>query len=324
MVSSDVEAPTLSVIIPTRNRVASLRETLDGFARQETAGAFTYELLVVDNGSTDGTREMIEGLRAAFPVALRYVYEARCGIPWARNAGLRHSRGSILVMADDDVVTTPGLLQAFWSCFLEERADGVTGRTLPLWSVPRPAWFTDELIKRGETGCMDRGPSRLRSTERRNCRWVGGNMAIRRDVIDRVGLFDTRMLRGEDTDYYTRCVGQGLKVVYEPQAIVYHKIGADRTTPAYFRRWRRMTGSYHAYALPWRKYHLITVMPASWYRHTLGFAMGWLRKWITRRPWIERFQDEMKLHEHAGMLGRRLTLWPRWCLTVLSGRSYLP
>jgi len=133
-----------------------------------------------------------------------------------------------------------------------------------------------------------------------------------------------RMGRGEDTEYYWRCIERGLTVCYEPAALVYHKVQAERMTPPNFRRWRHLTGYYHAYLLPWRKYHLVTIVPVGWYRETLGFAVGWVEATAARRSWAERFRHELKLREQFSVWWHRLQMWPRWALTVLTGRRYLP
>jgi len=85
-----------------------------------------------------------------------------------------------------------------------------------------------------------------------------------------------------------------------------------------------MAGYYHACLLPWRKYELVTMMPIEWYRETVEYAVRWAGKLLAGRPWAERFRDELKLREHVSMWRHRLQLWPRWWLTVLTGRSFLP
>ena len=339
----------ISVIVPTRNRAGELKDCLSHLATQETglpappvggaqAGGlftptpkslvwgFTYEVLVVDNGSTDGTRSLVEQLAPDYPVPLRYVYEGAQGKSHALNAGIRLARGRILAFTDDDLVTTSRWLRRLWMCFVEEQADAVTGKILPLWTAERPAWLTDDALRLGETGCLDYGDRRLHRKQRpgHNLRWVGGNLAIRRDVVERVGGYDVRMIRAQDTEYYWRCIRQGLAVVYEPAALAYHTLGEDRMTPEHFRRWRHRTGYYHAYLVPWRKHHLLTIMPLPWYRKTLTMSVRWMRALATRRPWGERFREELRLREAWSVWLHRLQLWPRWALTVITGRSWMP
>ena len=317
--------PDISVILPTRNRAQSLREALERLAAQETGSRFTYEVVVVDNGSTDDTRQVVERLQATSPVPLRYFYEGQRGKSPAMNAGIREARGRIFAFTDDDIVTTPTWLLAFWTCFAEEHADAITGKIVPLYTAPRPTWLTDEVLQRlAGIGCVDYGDQRLRRRNGRSLRWVGGNLAIRREAVQRIGPCDVRMVRAQDTEYYRRCIRHGLVVVYEPAAQVAHRLGADRMTPEDFRGWRWRVGYYHMYLVPWRKHHVVTLLPYWWYLETLGFLLGWVRKLLTGRPWVERFSDEVRLREAASLWLHRLQLWPRWWLTVLTGRSYMP
>lgn len=319
--------PDLSVIIPTLNRAASLARTLETLAVQDTNGAFTYEVVVVDNGSTDNTASLLARLRTTFPVALRRVQEPRRGRPYALNAGMREAAGAIFVVTDDDLLITPGWLRAFWRCFQEEQPDGVAGRVLPRWTEGAPSWLGNGApvdLNRLGLGCLDHGTQRVNSRTGRYCRWVGGNMAIRRAAVERVGGFDGRMIRGQDREYYERCAAQGLVICYEPEALAHHLIGADRVTPAYFRRWRARQGAYDAYLLPWRTADLLTVLPRWWYGRLLRAAGRWAASVAMGRPWTERFRHELALRHAAGVWGRRLQLWPRWWATMLTGRPWLP
>lgn len=319
--------PDLSVILPTLNRAVSLARTLETLAAQQTGGAFTYEVVVVDNGCTDDTPAVIARLQPTFPVSLRRVHEPHRGRPYALNAGMREAAGAIFAVTDDDLLLTPGWLRAFWHCFQEERPDGVAGRVLPRWTDGPPAWLANGApmdLNRLGLGCLDHGERRINTQGGRYCRWVGGNMAIRREAAERVGGFDERFIRGQDREYYERCVERGLALCYEPEALAYHLVGADRVTPAYFRRWRGRQGAYDAYLMPWRKGDLLTIVPLWWYRRTFQLLGRWAAAVLLRRPWAERFRHELALRHAASIWGRRVQLWPRWWLTVVTGRPWLP
>lgn len=315
--------PDISVILPTRNRAEQLRGALERLAAQETDGTFTYEVIVVDNGSADGTRSVVEQMAAGFPVPLRYAYEPTAGKPYALNTGLRTATGHIFACMDDDIEPSPEWLAALWRCFQETDADAVTGRILPKWIGTRPAWLTDDALQHvGSIGCIDYGPRRLRRHERHNhkLQWVGGNLAMRRAAAERVGDWDVRMVRAQDTEYYWRSVRKGLEIVYEPAAVVRHRLGGDRMTPAYFRQWRHRSGYYHAYLEPWRAAHFVTLMSAWWYRDTVTFAWRWVIRSCTRRPWVERFGDELRLRDAWSLWWHRLGMWPSQLRAVLARR----
>ena len=97
-----------SIVVATYNRAADLRETLTSLATLSPNG--DWEVIVVDNNSTDNTRTIIETAAAQFPVNLRYVFEARQGRSPALNAGIRAARGRIIATTDDDVRVAPDWL----------------------------------------------------------------------------------------------------------------------------------------------------------------------------------------------------------------------
>ncbi len=318
-------APDITVIIVTRNRAVHLAEVLERLRSQETRGAFTFDVLVVDNGSTDDTRAVARDGTRTLPVPLRYAHEPRVGRPYALNTGMARAAAPIFAFTDDDTLPTPTWLYALWACLGEERADAVTGRVLPHWMASRPAWLTDEALREiGRLGCQDHGPTRVRTRERDRCRWLTSNLMLRRDAAGRLGGWDVRLPYYQDTEYYDRAIRAGLDVVYEPAAVVYHKIGPERLTPAYFRRRRRLGGPYQSQRAGWRKRHLVTIMPLGLYGKVWHAAMGWVTCALRGEPWWRRFKHELLLREALGTWGYRLRLWPRWCLTVLTGRSFMP
>ncbi|MBI4342564.1 MAG: glycosyltransferase, partial [Candidatus Omnitrophica bacterium] len=176
----------------------------------------------------------------------------------------------------------------------------------------RPAWLPEEALGAfgGMMGCVDYGPARFTATTTRPCPWGGGNMAIRRDVLTQLGGFDVRMTRAQDTEYYQRVVQAGFTVCYEPSAAAHHVIPAERSTPAFFRQWRRKAGYYSAYLVPWKPLHLLTLMPLWRYGKLLGLCRVWLAKTLTRQPWWERFYYELLVRQELSLWRSRLAMWP--------------
>jgi len=134
----------ISVILPTYNRATSLRATLESFSRLSLPSDLKWELLVVDNNSTDGTHEVIETLAksASFPV--RYVWEKRQGRSAALNAGIAIAKGDIIAFTDDDVLLHPDWLSSLKSTFDRFDCAAVAGRVVPSWKHPKPAWLEME------------------------------------------------------------------------------------------------------------------------------------------------------------------------------------
>jgi len=320
---AEVRTPDITVLIATRNRAHELPHLLRSLAEQATGGQFTYDVLVADNGSTDGTRALVQGMQARYPVALRYLREERAGKSWALNAGLAQAQGGIIAFTDDDVEADRGWLAALWRCFTDTQADAVGGKIVPRFTGARPDWVTNPFVF-GALGCVDHGATRLTSTPDRYYYWVGGNAAIRRTVPQAIGGFSVHMTRGQDTEFGLRCVRQGKKLVYEPAAVTHHRIGPERLTPAFFRRWWHQRGYYRAYRAPWTPTHLATVMPLGWYVESLRRLTQWLAALVTVRPFDQRLLREVRLRERGSEWAQRARLLPAmWRAVVRRGPAVL-
>ena len=107
-----MSAPTFhaTVLIPTYNRASMLNETLTWLARIRVPNTVSWDVIVIDNNSTDETRKVVDRHAAAFPVPLRYLFEERQGRSSALNAGIAAARGVVLVFTDDDVRVAEGWL----------------------------------------------------------------------------------------------------------------------------------------------------------------------------------------------------------------------
>ncbi|MBI2173671.1 MAG: glycosyltransferase, partial [Candidatus Omnitrophica bacterium] len=255
--------PSLSVIVCTYNRCESLRQTLQSLSLQQLAGA-TAEIIVVDNNSTDATASVVEELARVSAWSVRYVFEPRQGIAFARNRGLEAATGEYAAFLDDDVVACPGWAQAMVSAFEETPADLIGGRIDPLWLASRPAWLSDDLM--GPVVTLNKG------IERKWCKpgdvFLTANCGLRRSSAARYGLFDvslgrrgTRWVGGEDFDLCRRWQTQGAQLLYEPTAMAQHKVMPERLTPDFYRHWFRDIGYTQAHQLPLKWHHALSIMP---------------------------------------------------------------
>ncbi len=225
----------ISVIICTHNRGNILGDTLESFvpaiceAAQENIPA---ELIIVDNNSSDTTGEIARKYSARHPFA-HYVFELKTGLSHARNRGIAEAQGDLIAFADDDVIFDSGWLKALADAFhTYPEAGCVGGKTLPLFAGGTPPWLHDNLLYM--YGATNSGDA---------IRWFeyskhpyGVNMAFRREVFDRVGLFNARLgrigkslLSGEEADMFRRVYAAGYKILYTPFAILQHRIPASRT-----------------------------------------------------------------------------------------------
>ena len=231
---------TYSIVIATYNRAADLRGTLASLSALKPDGP--WEVIVVDNNSSDDTRAVVEAASAAFPVPLRYLFEREQGRSPALNAGIRAATGSIVVTTDDDVRVEPDWLSTAGDALRRLRCDYVGGRVLPIWGAPRPAWLPDHGGKHWAViALLDYGPDPIEFGARVP---LGVNMAFRRSAFDRAGLFDPHtgrkagtLLGQEVREWCIRARAAGVRGFYAPELSLRHIIPASRLNKAYFRRW---------------------------------------------------------------------------------------
>lgn len=229
--------PIASVVVPVRNGERHIRECVLSLTRTSYPAGLR-EIIVVDNGSSDRTAEIVRSL----PV--RYVYEARRGPSCARNRGILASSGSIVAFTDADCIVTTGWLSELVRAFDDERVWGAAGE---IYSYPprTPAQRYMALRKR-----QWQKPA-LES------RWwpfaVTANVAFRRETFDRIGFFDPLLVRAQDKDFGRRFLQAGLRLEYCPKAVVFHQ--HRETAWGFFRQhagWSYGAGLLHTkWRLPW-------------------------------------------------------------------------
>ena len=233
-----MKTPNISVVVCTFNRAAMLREALASLYDLTTNDRFTYEVLVVDNASTDATAEVIASAAKEARCPLRGVHESRKGIVHARNRGVEEARGEWIAFFDDDQ-----LADSRWLAELHAMADQQDCRAVGgAVKLKLPAGCQRELAPMcrmllGESVWSDRP---FRYSKR-----IGpgaGNLMLHRSVFDEIGFFDAAVgSRGEDTELFLRAHAAGIEAWYVPTAIVLHVIPAERLeTPFLLKLARRM------------------------------------------------------------------------------------
>lgn len=231
---------TFSIVIATYNRARDLQQTLGSLAGLRPSGP--WEVIVVDNNSTDETRDVVRRAADGFPAPLRYVFEPQQGRSPALNAGIRQARGRIIVTTDDDVRVEPDWLDRAARGLDAHECDYVGGRVLPIWGGERPVWLPDRPGKQWAViALLDYGARPLEFGRRVP---LGVNMAFRRDAFDRAGLFDVNtgrragtLLGQEVREWCIRARAAGVRGFYLPEMVVRHIIPAARLNKRYFRRW---------------------------------------------------------------------------------------
>lgn len=218
---SDPSGPFLSVIIPTFNRKDSLQKTLDGLARQ-TYPLSQFEVIVVSDGSTDGTEALLEQYAGA-PYVLRPVYQANGGPARARNNGIKNASGEVVVFLDDDVEPAPNFLAVHAAHHVSEDRAVVIAPMLP---DPDLAWCEPAWIA-WEHAMLEKQYSAWRTGEWAGCgphHFYSGNASVRREHLIAVGGFDEQFPRQEDVELAVRLEKErGVHFIYASDAKGIHR-----------------------------------------------------------------------------------------------------
>ncbi|MCL5283042.1 MAG: glycosyltransferase family 2 protein [Planctomycetes bacterium] len=238
----------VSITIQTYNRSTILAETLESLRSLRCPRAVEYEILVVDNNSRDDTQDVLRRYACLLAPRLRSVFESQQGLSHARNRALAEAKGEIVSFLDDDVVVDPGWLEAVCRAFVEYSATVVGGRSYLIYPEPpgRPAWLPphrEDMYSR-----LDHGPDPLVDTDKA---LFGLNFSVLRQKAIEAHGFDISLGRngnklacGEESDLLDRLRRAGGIAVYEPGAVVGHRISPDRLT----RKWLLKRAYYGALA----------------------------------------------------------------------------
>ena len=239
----------LCVVICTRNRHKSLQRALDSLARQ--ASSRSWEVLVVDNGSVDGTAVFLQSLPDQYPVPLRATLEPEPGISPCRNRGIREARSRVLLFTDDDATFLPGWVEAHARSFDHSGISGTGGKILPVLPETTPETMRTALTTQtgGPAACYDLGSEPLEISRGSGLPLpFGTNMGVLREAALKVGGFRTDLgwgspmsTAGEETEFFGRLRDRGDRIRYVPDAVLLHHVVASKVTVEY---WCRFFSSY--------------------------------------------------------------------------------
>lgn len=227
-----------SVVVCTFNRSELLADTIKSLQNLNYS-ASDYEIVIVDNNSTDSTKDVVAELSARGAVPVKYVLESRQGLSYARNTGIEHSCGEIIVFTDDDIEADRDWLQEMLYAFGSPDVYCAGGPIRPVWLSPRPTWLTDMWV--GYLTVQEFEYALESGELNELCYPCGANIAFRKYVFQDLGCFETRLgrkgnllLSNEESRMCSLIVSAGKKIRLARNAVIYHKIPADRLTRKWF------------------------------------------------------------------------------------------
>ena len=233
--------PDISVIVCTYNRADWLREAIESLTKLETEG-YSYEVLVVDNASSDNTPEVVAKAAGNAACAVRYVREAEPGVSFARNRGLEESKATWIAFFDDDEIAEPDWLLQLMKAAAEHDVKIVGGGVQLKLDED-----SDRKLKpwvRVMLGCTETMGPQMYDGKRVP---TTGNMLIHTEIFEKIGMFRTDLVEGgEDTDVYHRARKLGYEAYHAPQALTHHQIPPFRIEPKYLRSTSMRMGSHIA------------------------------------------------------------------------------
>ena len=231
----------LSIVICSYNRASYISDALDSLYTQ-TAGLNAFEVIIVDNNSTDNTAEIFNQWSAAHPNgSFTYITETKQGASFARNTGAAVAKGQWLCFMDDDAVATPNYVENILKHIeTKPNAVGFGGRIIPKYMPAEPIWmsyYVSSLV-----GNFDYAPTA--------CAFENGkyplesNMIVRKDVYDAIGGFNTALpgvvgtlrIGGEGKELFYKILALGHTIYYDPTICVHHVVEVKKLTSEYMYR----------------------------------------------------------------------------------------
>jgi len=215
----------ISIIVCTANRSKQLKQCLSHIVNSQNPGGAT-ELIVVDNNSSDDTKDIVAGFGDSSFCEIKYVFEGRQGHSRARNRGLAEAKYPLVAFTDDDCYVARDWMVSILREFSMDPSLHILGGRV-------------ELAQAGDQPVGIRTfPDRLQISSIRELqsRMIGCNFVCAREVFNEVGLFDRHLGKGsrcgcaEDTDFFYRTLKKGFKILYAPEMAVFHAHGRSTST----------------------------------------------------------------------------------------------
>jgi glycosyltransferase involved in cell wall biosynthesis len=241
----------VSVVICTYNRGDLIEGCLDSLADQ-TADPNSFEVIVVDNNSSDNTLQVMEHYQRL--PNLRIFFEEKQGLSHARNRGLAEAKGSYIAYLDDDAKAERHYIENLF-VLLDQFSDSIDcygGPILPFYTSPKPDWFKDKYETRRDwetTRYLNPGQS-----------FSGSNMIWKRSTLKSLGGFNlevgikgNKLILGEETLLFNRLFkGQSPRLFYSPELIVFHWVPEKKMRVSYQLKRARATGNFLGFEIKYQ------------------------------------------------------------------------
>lgn len=252
--------PALSVIVATHDR-SSLRLLLDGLSRVNGSEAVPFEVIVANNAGNEVTAEVVAKTAQEYSASGLLVQVVREPLPGkcrAQNSAIRAARGSIMAFLDDDVQVTPGWIEAIGAFFIRYPLDAMQGAILMPPPLHQDTAFLNAWNRYRTIPYINYGDHVMEIYT-----LTGPNIAIKREIFEKVGLFDERLGPGrsgmsEDVEFAQRILKAGGHIGYEPRAVVYHEADWDRLNEDFFRKRHEQQGRSR---LLYKKQSIFSIVP---------------------------------------------------------------
>jgi glucosyl-dolichyl phosphate glucuronosyltransferase len=224
----------ISVVICTRNRAESLRQTLDSLFTSSNLQSPAWEALVIES-STDHTNQICQEFQARFPEHFRFLNENKIGKSHALNTGIVAAKGDILAFTDDDVLFDPHYIEGIRTVFSSYSADAAQGRVMLDCEGGWPCWLDESYASMADFRDCGDEVMNLEGT------LFGVNMVVRKKVFEIVGGYAPELGPGgigvyEDTEISFRMRQAGCQMIYAPQILVRHQWARGRLTKSFLRK----------------------------------------------------------------------------------------
>jgi succinoglycan biosynthesis protein ExoM len=221
--------PHISVCICTYRRPRYLAKLLDGLRGQETAGQFTYSVVIADNDARESARSLAEEVGRSGDLEIVYCVEPRQNISLTRNRAIENAKGDYVVFIDDDEFPTPVWLRTLYEACERYQADGALGPVKPWFEKEPPAW-----VVRGKYHERPTYPTGLVIDWRKG---RTGNTLLKRRVFTPGELaFRPEFLTGEDQDFFRRKIAEGYRFIWCDEAFAYEHVPPERCKLSFFLR----------------------------------------------------------------------------------------